>query len=53
MRERNGRSERETGKDDGEEEREREGEVVSYRRVSMSWLEESKINKNWSGGYKN
>ena len=32
---------------------EREGEVVSYRRVSMSWLEELKINKNWSGGYKN
>ena len=53
VRERNGRSERETGKDDGEEEREREGEVVSYRRVSMSWLEELKINKNWSGGYKN
>ena len=33
--------------------RERGGEVVSYRRVSMSWSEESKINKNWSGGYKN
>ena len=55
MRERNGRSERETGKDDGKEEgeREREGEVMSYHRVSMSWLEELKINKNWSGGYKN